>query len=152
MQLAAAFGCGILVANVGGGDQPAAAVRGQEGRRETATAATSNDEPPSRRLQTGESCATNFGRESSDRSPWDRLSSSEKSLVSQALQSGLNLDMYDSDPFEVDAVRAYDVDEPDKAAMLEYLDNEGPEPPRYARAWVYHGAGDDDYSLFINCK
>ena len=154
MQLAAAFGCGILVANMGGGDQPAAAVRGLEGEREPSAtaayaAATSNEEEAetNRRLQTGESCATNFGREPSDRSPWDRLSSSEKSLVSQALQSGLNLDMYDNDPFEIDAVRAYDVDEPDKAAMLEYLDNEGPEPPRYARAWVYHGAGDDDFMM-----
>ena len=142
VQLAAAFGCGILAANLklGGGGPGGPTATSEATSTATSTAATAE-----RQLQTG--CATNFARDSSDSSPWDRLSSSERTLVVAALGDALDLDTFDSDPFEVDAVRAYEVDEPDKAAMLEYLDNGGPEPPRYARAWVYHGEGGDDHLM-----
>ena len=71
--------------------------------------------------------------------PWDPLSSTETSYVSDLLSRQLTLTASDN-PFLDDDIRGITLEEPNKAETLAYLDNSGPMPGRFARATVYYGS------------
>lgn len=74
-----------------------------------------------------------------NKEPWDPLSNGESSFVQSFLSSNLTL-VSDSNPFLNDEIRGVTLEEPNKAETLEYLDNGGSPPGRYARATVYYGS------------
>ena len=177
LPLAVAFGCGMAVATFGGRSSQLGAGESSSAASVFSGTTTSsnfdsrnvrgipqNDKPTSaavdtlstfdelvtganRRRTQSATCPNDFSHDAGPGSPWDRLSSFEQSIVKTGLRSALNLDLYDSDPFKVDAVRSVDLDDPPKAEMLDYLDNGGPKPERYARAWVMHLQGESDHIM-----